>query len=55
MEQGRAQPSTYFISFGEQDAMEQQSQWVGIDVSKASLDIVNSENYDGSRSGNYDR
>jgi transposase len=38
MEQGRAQPSTY-LSHGGQDSMEQQPQWVGIDVSKANLDV----------------
>jgi transposase len=38
MEQVRAQPSTNFILRGH-SAMEQQLQWVGIDVSKANLDV----------------
>jgi transposase len=39
MEQGRAQPSTYPIYLEVTHAMNQQPQWVGIDVSKATLDV----------------
>lgn len=39
MEQGRAQPSTYSIYLEAVTAMSEQSQWVGIDVSKANLDV----------------
>lgn len=39
MEQGRAQPSTYPIYLKATRAMDQQPQWVGTDVSKATLDV----------------
>lgn len=39
MEQGRAQPSTYPIHSEVTPVMNQHPQWVGIDVSKASLDV----------------
>lgn len=40
MEQGRAQPSTYPIHLEATRAMVERPQWVGINVSKSSLDVV---------------